>query len=166
VFPGVHTAGLGHEQAPHAQLELQYSTPYGLLLHGMLALGEHTPWLLQLPPCQEPVGLHVNVSVPQLPQPTVIVSPGPHVPWHTPPTHVWFEHGEATFHVPVMPHVSGELLVVHCCAPGEHTPLHWPLTHAWFAHATGFPYVPFAPHDSTWMSSWQVVCPGAQEPAH
>jgi hypothetical protein len=32
--------------------------------------------------------------------------------------------GEPTFHVPVVLHVSGACMVVHCCVPGEHTPLH------------------------------------------
>jgi hypothetical protein len=50
VLWGVHTGVCGHEQAPHAQLEVQYCVPY--VLHACDWVGAHTPWLLQLPLCQ------------------------------------------------------------------------------------------------------------------
>jgi hypothetical protein len=164
VVLGMHTGVCGQEQAPQVQLEVQYSVPYAL--HGCGVLGAHTPWLLQVPPSQLPVVSHVRVSVPQLPQPAVIVCPGPQLPWHAPLTHVMFTHAEPTFHPPVELHTSGAFMLVHCAVPGEHTPLHLPLAHAWFAQATGFPYVPSGWHDSTLMSSRHVVCPGPQLPWH
>jgi hypothetical protein len=143
----MHTGACGQEQGPQTHVGEQNCEPY--VLHVSMDPGMHAPWLLQVPSCQEPVGLHVWTSVPQLPHAAVCVCPGPQTPWHVPPTHVMFVHAEPTVHMPVMLHASGAFMVVHCSVPGVHTPLHCPLTHAWFMHATGFPNVPVMSHDST-----------------
>ena len=169
VLPGEQTAGVGHEQAPHAQLAVQLWLPYVLhvrdekgeqvapeghehepqaqleeqtslpyVLHACDEFGEHTPCPLQLPVCHVPPE-HVSVSVPQFPQATVIIWPFVHMPWHVPLTHVWPEHGDMTFQVPLVLQTSGALLPVHPVAPGEHTPVHWPPAHAWFVQSVGLP---------------------------
>jgi hypothetical protein len=63
VAPGEQTGCAGHEQAPHAQLEVQYCVPYPL--HPCCAPGPHTPWLLQLPMSQLPIESQGSVAVPQ-----------------------------------------------------------------------------------------------------
>jgi hypothetical protein len=67
----VHAGVDVHEQAPHAQLELQVSVPY--VLHCMVAWGVHVPCPTQLPLAQLPVESHVSVLVPQLPHATGFV---------------------------------------------------------------------------------------------
>ena len=116
-------------------------------MHDWEEFGEHAPWPVQFPLCQVPPE-HVSTSVPQFPQPTVIVAPFVHAPWHIPLTHVWFVHCDPTVQVPDVLQVSGALFV-HPVAPGEHTPVHAPLTHAWLVQRAGFPNMPFAPQVST-----------------
>ena len=92
VAPGVHAGFAGHEQLPHAHVELHSSDPY--VLHDCVAAFAHAPWLEHVPlVCQAPLALQVCVSVPQLPQATGFVWPGAQapvqVPVPVPVTQVW-----------------------------------------------------------------------------
>ena len=68
-----------------------------------VAFAVHALPLVHVPlVCQAPLALQVCVSVPQLPQATGLVWPGPHTPVHlpvpVPETHVWLVHETALPH--------------------------------------------------------------------
>jgi hypothetical protein len=68
-----------------------------------VAFAVQAPPLVHVPlVCQAPLALQVCVSVPQLPQATGLVWPGPHTPVHfpvpVPDTHVWLLHATALPH--------------------------------------------------------------------
>jgi hypothetical protein len=72
VAPGVHIGVDGHEHAPQAHVVLHAWVPY--VSHTWEVVGAQTPWPGHEPlVCQVPLGLHVCVSVPQLPHATGFV---------------------------------------------------------------------------------------------
>jgi hypothetical protein len=100
------------------------------------------------------------------PLPWHVVWVGAQTPVQTPPTHVWFSHATVDPHVPVAPHFSVPLVVVHCTAPGEHS------THAPFqqmavvpAHVVWFCHMPDVLHCCTTEPA-HCDWPGAQSPVH
>jgi hypothetical protein len=85
-----------------------------------VAFAVQAPPLVHVPlVCQAPLVLQVCVSVPQLPQATGLVWPGPHTPLQAPDTHVWLVHATALPHWPHELQVSTPL-PEHCVAPGVH----------------------------------------------
>jgi hypothetical protein len=70
------------------------------------------------------------------------------VPWHAPPTHVWFVQVTGEPHAPALLQVCTPL-PLHCVCPGAQTPRQTPPMHVWLVHATATPHVPFAPQVCT-----------------
>jgi hypothetical protein len=165
VAPGAQTGGDAHEQAPQAQPE-QVCVPY--VLHGCAEPSTQTPWPAQPPlVCQEPVGVQVCTSSPQLPHGTGFVWPGAQLPVHAPLTHAWFSHvGPLFCQVPLAPQVCG-CWPLHCVWPGPQLPEHIPLTHVELVQVVELPQVPVAVHVWTPLPDVEHwVAPGVHEPWH
>jgi hypothetical protein len=125
---GVHT-GDAAEHEPHWQFVPHDSEPHRL--HVAMAFGAQTPWPPHVPlDFQVPEGVHVSLSVPQLPQVTGLVCKGAHTPLHALPTHVWSTHGTVASHSPPALHVWVPLLLgSHRFEPGVQTPVQVPELH-------------------------------------
>ena len=95
--------------------------------------------------------LQVWVSVPQLPQDTGWVWPGPHTPVQAPDTHVWLLHVAGLPQLPVPSQVSTPF-AEHCLEPGEHEPLHVPAPVQTYMHAEPeFCHAPVPSHFWGWL---------------
>jgi hypothetical protein len=68
-------------------------------------------------------------------------------------------HDIAPPHVPFAPHVSWEVLLVHCVAFGAHTPVQVPIEHAWLAQAD-----PKFCHEPVGSHSWGCCALQPREP--
>ena len=86
MLPGLHSGGSAHEQTPQPHPVVHVCVPY--VLHGWTAPVAQTPCPVHAPSIHVPVALQVCVSLPQLPQATALLWPGPHTPAQVPATQV------------------------------------------------------------------------------